>query len=393
LAAAGQAALFSSGIAALLAFRAGDYAVSLVCAGVAIWIATEVVSQLDRRGASVPLPPTPPEVLELQRDRMMLRAYLDQVPAPILSLAHDGVLRTVNRAARRLFAVDDRIPEASETAAAIADCAPGERRVLHLAARGGRPRAFSLTTADAAGAGGAVRLAALVDVESEVQAAEAQALRELLQVLSHELMNSLTPVASLAETAEGLLRDGETAQALDALETLARRAGGLGRFVESYRTLARLPPPSPRDTDVSSLVEDVARLFSTRWRAEAVELRLELPRAAVRARLDPDLVSQALTNLLANAAEAALEGPLRPAWVRLSASGGDEGLEIRVSDSGRGLGEADCDEIFRPFFTTKASGTGVGLSLARQIARSHGGELAAEPTRPGTGAEFRLCIP
>ena len=119
-----------------------------------------------------------------------------------------------------------------------------------------------------------------MDIQPEIAAAEASALRDLLSVLSHEIMNSLTPVSSLAETAEDLLR-GETsaaaATARDAVATLARRANGLTRFVEAYRTLARVPPPRLALASVGALLNEAAALFKVRWTGQGVELALSMP--------------------------------------------------------------------------------------------------------------------
>jgi signal transduction histidine kinase len=170
-------------------------------------------------------------------------------------------------------------------------------------------------------AGAMTRLAALLDIEPELRAAEAGALRELLQVLSHEIMNALTPVASLASTAVELMGDqtpASTALAREAVATLGRRAEGLTRFVEAYRTLARLPPPRLAPTAIAALVDETARLFRSRWSAQGVELETSLLSPGdLLVKLDPDLMIHALMNILSNAAEAALAGPAGPARARV----------------------------------------------------------------------------
>jgi two-component system nitrogen regulation sensor histidine kinase NtrY len=253
---------------------------------------------------------------------------------------------------------------------------------------------------DVAGASGEVtRLAALLDIEPELRAAEAGALRELLQVLSHEIMNALTPVASLAATAGELLGDqtpASTALARDAVATLGRRAEGLTRFVEAYRTLARLPPPRMAPTHVRGLIEEAARLFNSRWAARGVTLETCQADGDLIVKLDPDLAIHALMNILSNAAEAALAqdapaivGPKVRLSVELGPAGG---VELVIADNGPGVAAQDRDRIFQPFFTTKSDGTGVGLSFARQVALSHGGALTLGPDGPGRGATFVLTL-
>ena len=230
---------------------------------------------------------------------------------------------------------------------------------------------------------------------AEIQATEAATLRDLLQVLSHEIMNSLTPVTSLAQTAAELLREPDAsasrAQAQEAVESVARRSEGLLRFIGAYRELARLPEPRFAEVNVAGFLEDVALLFRSRWEPRGVRLAFERPPAEPTLSMDRDLVSQALLNVLSNAAEAALEGAEAPE-VRLGAEMLKQGrVVIAVQDSGPGVNLPDPSVIFRPFYTTKAAGTGVGLSLARQVVLAHGGEITVGPA-DGGGAVIRISF-
>jgi signal transduction histidine kinase len=193
-------------------------------------------------------------------------------------------------------------------------------------------------------------------------------LRELLQVLSHEIMNALTPVASLAATAGELLQDqtpASTALAREAVATLGRRAEGLTRFVEAYRTLARLPPPRLAPTAVSALIDETARLFRSRWSTLGVALETRwTPGDDLVVKLDSDLMIHALMNILSNAAEASLAASTAPPSVGLFAGiGAAGGIELLITDSGNGVADEDRDRIFQPFFTTKAPGRGATFVL------------------------------
>jgi signal transduction histidine kinase len=334
-------------------------------------------------------------VLEREREARTLAVYLDHAPAPLLALNGDGGLSALNLAARRLFGADDLIASPPKgLAEAVFAGVPGEPQTLTLDLEGA-PRAYALTVADLESEHRHARIVALVDIQAEVQAAEATALRELIQVLSHEIMNSLTPVTSLAQTAADLLRepgDAAPAQAREAVESVARRSEGLLRFIGAYRELARLPAPRFADVSVRALLDEVALLFRSRWEAKGVVLDYDpAPDAVVS--VDRDLLSQSLLNVLANAAEAALSGGEEP-HVRLSAERTRQGrLVLRVQDNGPGVTLPDPNQIFRPFFTTKPEGTGVGLSLARQIVLAHGGEIAVEPTHGlGPGATIAMTF-
>ena len=242
---------------------------------------------------------------------------------------------------------------------------------------------------------GVSRLAVLTDVQSEMLAAEARTLRDLLQVLGHEIMNSLTPVTSMAESACAMLAGGDPAElpkVAEALQTIQRRAEGLDRFVQGYRTLARLPEPVLRPASVSAVLRDAAVLFETRWGPRGIALDVEAPSPDIVARMDAELIGQALLNLLANGAEAASAGAADPPRVSLAGFLAHERAAFRVSDNGAGVPAGREETIFQPFFSLKPGGTGIGLGLARQIASSHGGTLRLEVPETGRGASFVLSV-
>lgn len=182
-------------------------------------------------------------------------------------------------------------------------------------------------------------------------------------------------------------RQKSTLAAADALETIGRRAAGLNRFVVGYRLLARLPMPVKRPVSPAALLQEARALFDDR--CARIALSVEVPDPDVPVWLDPDLTMQALLNLLGNAADAAAEGA---GWVHLSGTIAAERLVLRVSDRGHGVTAGQEEAIFRPFFTLKPGGTGIGLALARQIAQSQGGSLVLEPPVVGQGASFRITV-
>jgi signal transduction histidine kinase len=386
----GQILLVVCGVCGVYALQGHFYACTLVLALIALWTAA----------AGWPNWPAP-----LRRERSiqesaaafeqrLLTALLDQTPAPLLTLGGDGVIRAGNRAARSLFGTDDRLLAPPQALSQALAATPTDRTTLSLDTQSGQ-RAYALSITDLAGAQGGVRLAILIDIQPELRAAEAAALRELLQVLSHEIMNALTPVASLAATAIDLLADDtptSTLLAREAVETLARRAAGLTRFVDAYRTLARLPPPHLQPTSLTAVADESARLFRSRWRDKGVELDLAVPAEDVLVSLDRDLVVHALLNVLSNAGEAALANPDRPPRVGLAAAVSDDGAAFSITDSGAGVAQGLGGQVFQPFFTTKPEGTGVGLSFARQVAMSHGGDLVLEAAQAGSGARFTLHV-
>jgi two-component system nitrogen regulation sensor histidine kinase NtrY len=386
---AAQATVFAGGVLSLAAWRAGLPANALLAAVVALGAGAWMLTRDAGLGGPAAATPEPDTVrLDEERARRTLQAFLDQAPTPLVTLQPDGTLTAVNRAARRLFRTDGMIVDARALGEAVADATPETRKTVRLAA-GGLPRTYALSVADVTGAGGALRLAALTDIQAELQAAEAAALKALLQVLSHEIMNTLTPLASLAQSAADLLEEeGPEPMRLarESVGVIARRADGLHRFVEAYRELARLPEPKPRLVSLTAVLDEAASLFAGRW--NGVQLSVEPPRPDVMLRLDPDLTAQALLNLLANAAEAALAGGRHPPTVQLGGRPSGEGAAITIEDNGPGVDPTARTEIFQPFFTTRAEGSGIGLSVARQAIVSQGGQLILAAGEPGSGALF-----
>ncbi len=337
----------------------------------------------------------PSVVQPAERETLLNRVLLDHAPVPLLFQKTDGTLHAANRAARRLFETEGRLiaPPSSLLAFIEPDKSASENAIIRLPSSGGSSRVYAVSVGQGGGVGGIVAYLALMDVEARMNAAEAQALRELLQILSHEIMNSLTPIVSLSATAAELFSEvptRETGRMInEALATIRRRADGLDRFVRGYRDLARLPTPDLQPIDLGELLCETARLFDARW-AGRVALELSLPPERIMVRLDRGQMEQALLNLLNNGAEAVLGYPsprvkLAGAWI-------DEAVRITVQDNGKGIDHTQRERIFEPFVSFKANGNGIGLSLARQIVRSHGGTLALEnETAPGAWTTL-FCI-
>jgi two-component system, NtrC family, nitrogen regulation sensor histidine kinase NtrY len=392
-ASAGLALPLASGAGLVLALQGRLYACALVLALIGVWSAAH--ARWGGRALAWRPPPPPPPAGPAESELRLVSGLLDQTPAPLIISHPDGVLRAGNRAARALFGVDDRLtPPPPDLAAALGQGDPGRRLTVRLETGEG-PHVYAVSIADLIDRRGPMRLAILVDIQPEIRAAEAVAQRDLMQVLSHEIMNALTPVASLAATARDLLLDEASpsaVQALDAVATLARRADGLTRFVEAYRSLARLPEPVLAKVSLGALFEEVARLFRGRWTPSGVCLRLLKPDPDIVLDLDLDLMVHALANVLSNGAEAALSAGRGAPTVTLAAEIRDDATRLTVEDNGAGVLPAAKDTIFRPFFTTKPEGSGVGLSFARQVALSHGGSLTLAAPEPGRGARFVLSL-
>jgi nitrogen fixation/metabolism regulation signal transduction histidine kinase len=230
-------------------------------------------------------------------------------------------------------------------------------------------------------------LVVMTDVQHALRAEERQAWQRLVRVLGHEINNSLGPIASIAETLRSGL-SGPRRSDFDedlgkGLEIIERRAAALARFMQSYARLVRLPPPRMARVDVADWVR----------RTAALETRLAVtitggPPLVIPG--DPDQLDQLLINLVHNAVEASTEGA-HPGGVRVGWSVTNDTIAIVVEDDGPGV--ADTANLFVPFFTTKAAGSGIGLVLARQIAEAHGGSLVVRNRKQTRGAEAVITLP
>lgn len=237
------------------------------------------------------------------------------------------------------------------------------------------------------------RAVSVQPIQGTLDAVEMAAQTDLVRVLTHEILNSLTPVTSLADTASDLLAepdlapDPRIADARAAVATLARRARGLGHFIEAYRAVAQTPQLRRQRFAARAWAGELARLFAAEH--PGVPLNAEVAPEGLVLDADPDLLAQVLINLLRNAAQA-MEAVAAPRLtLRLLGEGG--GVAIEVEDNGPGIPPALRQDIFLPFFTTRATGTGVGLNLARQIVVAHGGTIEAGDA-PGGGARLRIML-
>ena len=328
-----------------------------------------------------------------------LSALIDDVPSPLISIDAGGRVELLNKAARRLLAgvpvtrVGDLAGFGQDFADDVAAMQPGDRRATQVLT-GGVPTAALLSVAEVRQADGAVRIVAVQPIQTELDRAELTAQTDLVRVLTHEIMNSMTPVTSLSATAAQLLAAADTghdpaiADARAAIETVARRAEGVMHFVRTYRQLTRPPQLTRRRVAVAALSAQLKQLHDSEWPDRPLAVTVTPPGLALDA--DPDLLAQLLINLIANAAAATRDVAVPALALRANVAKGGRTV-IEVIDNGCGVPDDLRQDIFLPFFTTKADGTGVGLSLARQIALAHGGALTCEAVEPA-GTRFRLVL-
>ena len=310
---------------------------------------------------------------------------LDFVETGIVVLDEKGVVFQKNRKAMELLGMEvfthvkqlGRISEAMEKA--FRDILPGQKmQVEYTHERGMTTLCFtesSITIQEKN-----YRIIALNDIGHELDEREIDSWIRLTRVLTHEMMNSLTPVTSLSETLltlPGARQDEELRQGLETIHTTGK---GLANFVMSYRKLTRLPSPEPTLFDVRPFLERMVQLAKHQHPSPHIRIVLEEVQEDLMAFADESMMTQVMTNLLKNAVQAI--GENQEGEIRLRAyCDASENVRIEVANNGPRIAPEIAGQMFIPFFTTKEDGSGIGLSLSKQMMRLQGGSISLLPYR------------
>lgn len=320
----------------------------------------------------------PRDMAQLSARALQLEAQLEHAPVAIFCTAGGADAACLNTSARRLMA-PGRVSDVAALRSTLAAIPAGQRTVIEYETEAGRERALAAAN-EMTVEGGAQRLIALLPMENELEAEAMRAWQQLVQVLTHEIMNSLTPVASLSKTSREMLQaaalpDDIRTDLDTALDAISRRADSLGHFVSGYRSLASVPEAQPQRIVVSDMFARLSALFG----AAAFSVEPE----SLELMADPGQLEQALVNLLRNAEEATagMPAPAIAVSARLTRGGR---LRVEVCDNGPGVPDQLASRLFIPYFSTKARGSGIGLAMARQLVHRNGGALRyARSVHPG----------
>ena len=243
-------------------------------------------------------------------------------------------------------------------------------------------------------------LVSLQNIHSELEAKEMDSWQKLIRVLTHEIMNSITPIVSLSSTVKTLLIDDESVKlkseideddvesAQSALNTIERRSQSLLYFVQVYRNLTRIPKPNFRHFPVKDLFDNVEQLLLPKIKECNIQFKYRIVPPSLSLTADPDLIEQVLINLLINSLHA-VQNTEQPRIQVLATAEGINHVNIAVSDNGYGIKPDNLEQIFVPFFTSKKEGSGIGLSLSREIMRLHKGNITVK-SKPNIETRFTL---
>jgi nitrogen fixation/metabolism regulation signal transduction histidine kinase len=244
-------------------------------------------------------------------------------------------------------------------------------------------------------------LVSIQNIHSELEEREMEAWQNLIRVLTHEIMNSITPIASLTSTVSGLIQDtygrkmtqkklkNESLEDIQqALKTIQKRSQGLLHFVDAYRNLTLIPKPNFQIFPIKELFDRVQKLMQSNIKENSISLKASVDPETLELTADPELTEQVLINLMWNAFQA-VEGQ-KNAKIELNGLMDGKGrVIIQVVDNGPGISQENLEKIFIPFFSTKEDGSGIGLSLSRQIIRLHNGSIGVH-SEPNVQTIFTL---
>ncbi len=256
--------------------------------------------------------------------------------------------------------------------------------------------------------GKAFKLVSIQNIQSELEEKEMEAWQNLIRVLTHEIMNSVTPISSLASTVETELDDFVKAGADVAeikndqiedfylsVKTIHNRSESLIKFVSDFRNMTRIKHPELEETKIEDLIQHVTMLLRPDFEQHSIETDISI-KPDLKINLDKEQIEQVVINIVKNAVQALAAddtGEKEIKKLTITAMNGESGgAYISVVDNGVGIEEEALKKIFIPFFTTKKSGSGIGLSLSKQIMRNHGGSISAK-SQIGEGTEFLLKFP
>lgn len=319
---------------------------------------------------------------EREEQAHFLQTIVRHVGVALIAYRSDGDIMLFNEAAGRLLGLSrprtmDRIARRHPALVeSLLGMRRGVRGIVEME-RDDQPLTLIIHATRFQLGGMVTTLASLQDIRPELEAKELEAWQSLTRVLTHEMVNSVSPIASLAATAQELIGDSESVHEGigEALRVIKGRCEHLVQFVESYRSLAGLPEPSFQIEKATRILNDVATLLRATAIEQGMQLRVDVKPQLLDLIVDSEMFEQALVNVVFNAIQAC-EGR-EDATVVLRAFSGALGRPVvEVVDNGPGLIPDVIDSVFMPFFTTRPGGSGIGLSLSREIMRRHGGTLS-----------------
>jgi nitrogen fixation/metabolism regulation signal transduction histidine kinase len=332
-----------------------------------------------------------------------LNSLINQSGVGMLSIDLNGKIHLVNKAFRDLLEMENahqgiNLGDLSDKLLDIIRKIPaGEHKLIRWMV-GGTEKPFSFQVSGFKLGEEPFILVSVHDIRAELDEKELESWQKLIRVLTHEIMNSVTPIVSLSSSLNSILKDNIeeirnnkiTGKLSDGLEAIMDRSSGLMRFTNAYQDLTRLPAPKIRQIDLNDFIRKISTLYLPEIREKKIDFSINYKGKPDKINGDPDLLEQVLINLVRNAAEA-VTGRESPRISLIVENIPGYQVRIKVEDNGRGMNNETLDKIFVPFFSTKPGGTGIGLSLSRQIIMMHQGSIEVT-SKEGLGCVVEILL-
>ncbi len=342
--------------------------------------------------------------LEKEEQYRYLQTVVQHIGLGIMSYDSDGHIDLINNATKRLLNVtnlrnidtlESTFPHLTET---LRNLKAGDKTLIKIEHPTETLR-LNIQATEFRLRNQSMRLISMQNIESELSEQEMEAWQKLIRVLTHEIMNSVTPIASLASTIDGIVKNSASStesqinaedqnDIREAATTIEKRSRGLLRFVAAYRSLARIPKPNIALVSAAELLDRVRQLMAEQADSQGVTLSIIQASQSIEFMADPELIEQVLINLILNSLHALPDTPQPTITLQTGLDNRGRAL-ISVTDNGPGIDADLMDKIFTPFFTTRKDGSGIGLSIARQVMRLHKGSLSVK-SQPGKATTFTL---
>lgn len=345
--------------------------------------------------------------IESRQQEQYYQTLLEHVATGILTFDPQGFVIHANTAVKKMLSVEvlthinqlERINR--NLFQAIRNIKPFEQKLVSVVTKRGTIQ-LSLKASSFKLKDNELIMLSLQDIRNELDEKELDSWMKLIRVLMHEIMNSIAPITSLSESlCKYYIVEGRTARPEELTETtinttlrglnvIREQGNGMMQFVESYRKLTRLPKPEMKLFSIFDLLERIKILYASLANSEKNKLMVTVNPPAIELLADENLISQVLINLVKNALEANENN--QDGKIHIYAGlNSDHRIEIKVADNGQGIPDEIIEQIFIPFFTTRENGSGIGLSLSRQIMRLHGGTLQVR-SNPGKETVFNMIF-
>ncbi|MCG6189774.1 sensor histidine kinase [Maribellus maritimus] len=327
---------------------------------------------------------------ELREQEQYFKTILEHVSIGIITYNEKGTIFLANSAAKELLGhehlthINQILRIDQKLFSALKELQPGDRKLVNFNSKNGaiqlslKSTLFKTTHEN-------FQLVAIQDIKNELEIKELESWIKLIRVLTHEIMNTVAPITSLSETILGYFKKLDNTppsekviqNTMKGLEIINERGNGLIGFVETYRKLTRIPRPEKKTIRVGEFIDNTITLINVEPVGENIKITREVDPEDLEISADKKQISQVLINLIKNALEALKD--TADGKIKIKVGINENGrAQITVTDNGPGIPDDLADKIFIPFFTTKESGSGIGLSLSRQVMQLHGGALKLE---------------